>query len=165
MLIHELSPDECDQILSKVEIGRLGCARFDQPYVVPIHFSFDRERRCLYAFSMAGQKIQWMRQNPKVCLEVEDITDKTHWATVLITGRYKEIDQSPEGTDARKRAEQLFERRQEWWLPGAGRVPSDEHPHIVLYRIQIGSHQRPPGGAPPRLIAPESERQLVRPRP
>jgi nitroimidazol reductase NimA-like FMN-containing flavoprotein (pyridoxamine 5'-phosphate oxidase superfamily) len=137
MLIHELTPAECADVLKKVELGRLGCARYDQPYVVPIHFSFDAKRDCVYAFSMVGQKIRWMRDNPKVCLEVEDIADKTHWVSVLITGRYEEIDQSPEGAEVRKRAEHLFEQRQDWWLPGAGRVPSQEHPQVVLYRIQI----------------------------
>lgn len=50
--------------------------RFDQPYVVPIHLSLDAERSCVYAFSTVGQKILWMRENPQVCLEVEEIRDK-----------------------------------------------------------------------------------------
>ena len=38
-----------------------------------------------------------MRENPKVCLEVEEIGDKSHWTTVLVIGRYEEIHQDPEG--------------------------------------------------------------------
>jgi uncharacterized protein len=39
--------------------------------VVPIHFSFDPGNDCVYAFFAVGQKVKWMRENPKVCLEVE----------------------------------------------------------------------------------------------
>ena len=76
MLIHELTPDDCRELLARSSLGRLACARFDQPYVVPIHFSLDAERSCVYAFSTVGQKILWMRENPQVCLEVEEIRDK-----------------------------------------------------------------------------------------
>ena len=137
MLIHELNPDECAQVLSRSDLGRLGCARFDQPYIVPIHFSFDPERNCLYAFSTVGQKIDWMRENPKVCVEVEDIADKNHWATVVVIGRYEEIHRDPSEAEARRRAEHLFQERPEWWLPAAGQARPREHHQMVLYRIHI----------------------------
>jgi nitroimidazol reductase NimA-like FMN-containing flavoprotein (pyridoxamine 5'-phosphate oxidase superfamily) len=137
MLIHELNPDDCASVLRQNHVGRLGCSRYDQPYIVPIHFSFDEERHCVYAFSTIGQKIEWMRDNPKVCLEVDEITDKNHWTTVVAIGRYEEIQQIPEEAEARDRAEHLFRQRQEWWLPGAGKLPAREHPHVVIYRIQI----------------------------
>lgn len=137
MLIHELTLDECRAVLSRMDLGRLGCARHDQPYVVPIHYSFDGDRDCVYAISTIGQKIEWMRDNPKVCLEVEDITDRHHWTTVLAVGRYEEIQQAPEEAEARRRAEQLFQQRHEWWFPGTARLPSGERPHVVVYRIRI----------------------------
>ena len=137
MLIHELSPHDCAEVLSRNHLGRLGCSRYDQPYIVPILFSFDAERNCLYAFSTIGQKIAWMRENPKVCLEVEEIGDKSHWTTVLVIGRYEEIQQDPKETQARKRAEDLFQQRREWWLPGAAKAQSGEREHVVIYRIQI----------------------------
>ena len=43
MLIHELTGDQCREVLGRAELGRLACSRFDQPYVVPIHFSFDAD--------------------------------------------------------------------------------------------------------------------------
>ena len=137
MLIHELSSNECAKVLRRINLGRLGCSRFDQPYIVPIHFSFDAQRNCLYAFSTIGQKIDWMRENPKVCLEVEDIGDKDHWTTVLVTGRYEEIHQKPQEAEARRRAERLLHERSEWWLPAAAKIGSRDHHEIVVYRIQI----------------------------
>ena len=137
VLIHKLSPPECEEILSRTEVGRLACTHDGQPYVVPIHFSFDSDRTCLYAFSMVGQKINWMRANPKVCMEVEEITDKNNWATVLVFGRYQEIDDSDDEAETRKRAWERFQHRPEWWLPAAAKVPSRERHAMVVYRIQI----------------------------
>ena len=137
MLIHELSERDCFEVLGRGTLGRLGCARHDQPYVVPIHFSFDPDRRCLYAFSAIGQKIEWMRDNPKVCLEVEEIADSQQWTTVVVMGQYLEIQRTPEDAEVRRRAELLFEERQEWWLPAAGRTKAGEHGAVVIYSIVI----------------------------
>jgi nitroimidazol reductase NimA-like FMN-containing flavoprotein (pyridoxamine 5'-phosphate oxidase superfamily) len=137
MRIVELTPAECVEIISRTNLGRLGCAHDNQPYVVPILYSFDIDRRCAYAFSTIGQKIEWMRANPKVCLEVEDITDKDNWTTVIAIGRYEEIHHAPAEANARLRAERLFQRRREWWLPAAAQVTSGEHHEMVVYRIQI----------------------------
>ena len=101
MLIHELTREQCREVLGRAELGRLACSRFDQPYVVPIHFSFDPDNDCIYAFSTVGQKVQWMRDNPKVCLEVEEIDDKDSWTTVVVFGRYDEIHQSAGESAAR----------------------------------------------------------------
>jgi nitroimidazol reductase NimA-like FMN-containing flavoprotein (pyridoxamine 5'-phosphate oxidase superfamily) len=137
MLIQELNRDQCREVLARSALGRLACSRFDQPYVVPIHFSFDAERNCVYAFSMVGQKVHWMRENPKVCLEIEELDDRDAWTTVVALGRYEEIHQNPEEGDARRRAEALFVARGEWWLPAAAKLPGHEHTDVVVYRIQI----------------------------
>jgi uncharacterized protein len=112
MLIHELTQDECVEVLRHSHLGRLGCARYDQPYIVPIHFDFDEPHHCVYAFSTIGRKIEWMRENPKVCLEVDDILDKNHWTTLVAIGRYEEILHAEDGAEARRRAELLFRERQ-----------------------------------------------------
>jgi nitroimidazol reductase NimA-like FMN-containing flavoprotein (pyridoxamine 5'-phosphate oxidase superfamily) len=137
MVIHQLNGDECAALLSRASVGRLACAHDGQPYIVPMHFSFDAERRCLYGFSTVGQKVEWMRHNPKVCVEVDEIADRDHWTTVVVFGRYEEIHDSPADVEARQRAQTLFQRRREWWLPGAAKVENLQHHAMVVYRIQI----------------------------
>ena len=137
MLIHELNQAECSAVLQRNSLGRLGYARFDQPFVVPIYFSFDPDRNYIYGFSTIGEKVECMRRNPRVCLEVDEIADKNHWTSVLIVGRYREIHRDPLEADARRRAEQLFKERDEWWLPGAAKLRPDEHEHAVVFRISI----------------------------
>jgi nitroimidazol reductase NimA-like FMN-containing flavoprotein (pyridoxamine 5'-phosphate oxidase superfamily) len=139
MLIHELTAAECRQILSRVTLARIACARGGQPYIVPISFAFDAESDCLFGFSSIGRKVEWMRENPSVCVEVEDVEDRFHWTTLVIFGLYEEISDSPADQAIRQRALDLFEQRTEWWLPGAARVGPREHPAVVMYRIQITS--------------------------
>jgi nitroimidazol reductase NimA-like FMN-containing flavoprotein (pyridoxamine 5'-phosphate oxidase superfamily) len=137
MLIHEMDPQECREFVRQHDIARIACAHNDQPYIVPISYSFDGGRDCLYAFSGVGRKITWMRENPKVCVEVDAIEHTGLWTTVLIFGRYEELLDRDADREARDRALAHFRARKEWWLPGAGRVPGREHDHVVVFRIAI----------------------------
>jgi hypothetical protein len=31
----------------------------------------------------------------------------------------------------------LFRERDEWWLPGAAKLGSKEHEHVIIYRISV----------------------------
>jgi uncharacterized protein len=138
MVIHDLTRPECEALLTRSSLGRLACSRAGQPYIVPISFSFDPEACYLYSFSTLGQKIQWMRLNPRVCVEVEEIVDRYHWTTVLVIGRYEEIGDAELSAAARQRAQLLFQQRDSWWLPGAGKVAGrEEHGNPVVFRIHI----------------------------
>jgi len=68
MFIHDMTEAECRQALKQANVGRIGCARDEQPYVVPIYFAYDDDHNHLYAISTIGQKIDWMRANPLVCI-------------------------------------------------------------------------------------------------
>jgi nitroimidazol reductase NimA-like FMN-containing flavoprotein (pyridoxamine 5'-phosphate oxidase superfamily) len=78
-----------------------------------------------------------MRDNPKVCVQLDEIRDKDHWTTVLVFGRYEELLDSESDRDARDRALALFQARDEWWLPGAAHLTASERHAVIVYRIQI----------------------------
>ncbi len=138
MIIHELTQVECRELLGRARYGRLACSRADQPYIVPFSFSFDPRADCLFSFSTVGQKIDWMRGNPKVCVEVDEIVDPVNWTTVLAFGHYEEVGGSPKDEHARRRATELFQQHAAWWLPGLGRlVTGEEHHTPVIYRILL----------------------------
>ena len=122
-------------MLSRAQVGRLACTRGDEPYVVPIYVACDG--RDLYGFATLGQKIIWMRENPRVCLEVEEVADGRHWTTVLAFGRYEELSRPHADREGLATAEALFARRPAFWLPGAAKVGPHEHGSPVLYRIAI----------------------------
>ena len=78
MRIIAMSQAECSDLLTRISTGRLGCSLDDQPYVVPVSFSYEPDR--LYIFSTLGKKVKWMRQNPKVCLQADEVgSGNTPW--------------------------------------------------------------------------------------
>jgi uncharacterized protein len=136
MLIHDLAFDECVQLLQRNSVGHLGCAKDGEPYVIPIHYSFDVEQHAIYIVSTLGQKIEWMRANPRVCLSVDEITDKDHWSTVVLSGAYEELDDLRDSRNAEKGPQQLLQQRREWWLPALAKHASDAR-KVVVFQIRI----------------------------
>jgi nitroimidazol reductase NimA-like FMN-containing flavoprotein (pyridoxamine 5'-phosphate oxidase superfamily) len=131
--VHELSPAECEEVLGRASVGRLGCVKDQRPYIVPIHIAFDG--RDVFGFSTVGQKIEWLRANPRACVQVDEIVDSKTWTTVLAEGRYEEV--SPDDREMLVRAEALLSRRPSFWLPAAAKVSSHESGQPVVYRIVV----------------------------
>jgi nitroimidazol reductase NimA-like FMN-containing flavoprotein (pyridoxamine 5'-phosphate oxidase superfamily) len=94
MFIKELETSECFEILAEKRLGRLACAFENQPYIVPFHFVYD-EQKSLYAFSTLGQKIEWMRANPLVCVEADDINNHLNGQVSLFSGVMKNWPKLP----------------------------------------------------------------------
>jgi nitroimidazol reductase NimA-like FMN-containing flavoprotein (pyridoxamine 5'-phosphate oxidase superfamily) len=135
MLIHEMTLEECRTALARLDFGRLACARDDQPYVVPVHFAYDGEH--LYGLTTAGQKIDWMRSNPRVCLEVDERAGEDRWLSIVVLGRYEELPETPAGERARARALELLQRRESWWQPASVPRPGREQRAPIFYRIHV----------------------------
>jgi len=87
----------------------------DQPYIVPIYFA--PHKRDLYAFSTLGKKIEWMRENPQVCVEADEFTAHNQWVSVVAFGHYEELPDIPENSVERNRAHMLLQQRAMWWQP------------------------------------------------
>jgi len=145
MIVEEVTRDECLRALESAQFARLACAADNQPYVVPVYLAYYRNQDgedCLYGFATLGQKIEWMRANPHVCVEVDNISNSSEWQSVVALGRYEElpnIHEVPAGRPperhsplgrrrmrgvAEKGNEQLFahkllEARGMWWEPAA----------------------------------------------
>jgi uncharacterized protein len=137
MTIHELTRDECRTSIAGKHLARLACARDNQPYIVPIFCYYDREGECLYSVAAHGQKVDWMRANPRVCVEFSDIKDQFNWRTIVAFGRYEEVTESAADDHLRRRAHELVEQRQEWWLPGMQKPDPDVPARTIVYRIRI----------------------------
>ena len=136
MLIQELTRQESLEVLARTHLGRLACARGMQPYIVPIYFAY--QNNWLYSFSVLGQKIDWMRANPLVCVEADQMRREL-WATVVVFGRYEELRDTPEYMSERTFAFNLLQHRAQWWEPaGAKKIPDAAPATVpVFYRIKI----------------------------
>ena len=120
MLVKQLVRQESLDLLARTHVGRLACARADQPYVVPISFVY--YQYCLYSFTTIGQKTDWMRTNPLVGLQVDEIVNPQRWTSVVITGRYEELPDSPQWSVERETAQKVLQENAAWWLPGYAKV-------------------------------------------
>lgn len=155
MVIEEMTHRECQAMLARTSLARLACAVDQQPYIVPIHVDF--ADGSLYGYSTMGQKINWMRVNPLVCLEIEEFTGPKQWATLVVFGEYEELPDTPENGYARSVAERLFQRHPMWWEPAS--VPLAGHPrrNPILFRILInrmsGRQAKPDVPEPPYLTS------------
>ena len=138
MLVHTLSTLECTKLLTANRLGHLACAQGGQPYVVPIYYAHADNH--LYAFSMPGKKIEWMRSNPLVSVQVDEHGPGRTWKSVVVDGRYEELPDRVGHKLQRDHAWALLSKHADWWEPGALRpvVPTaaDEGPH-VFFRIFI----------------------------
>ena len=112
MVIHEMTREECLQVLAATRLARLACAFENQPYVVPVFLAYHSppgEKACFYGYTTPGQKVAWMRANPLVCVEVDEVESYDQWVSVVVLGRYEELPEPQGGDGARlpTRAESL----------------------------------------------------------
>ena len=84
-----LIEDESRSVLSAARVARLGCIVDDGPYIVPINYYF--EDGCAYSHSLPGLKISALRDNPRACVQVDDIESDMKWRSVLAFGNFEEI--------------------------------------------------------------------------
>ena len=139
MQIDELNDAECRAILSRASMARLGCSLNDQPYVVPVGIACDADS--IYVFSTLGQKVRWMRSNPKVCVQVDEIRSQSDWVSVIVNGEFQELPE-PQFENERNLARKLMQQRHHWWLNAMAerRIRlRDEDIKPLFFRIRISS--------------------------
>ncbi len=84
MIIREMSQEETKALLERATIGRLACANNSQPYIMPLSFAYHAVY--LYSFTTAGKKVEWMRTNPKICVQFDEIIASNRWQSVIVNG-------------------------------------------------------------------------------
>jgi uncharacterized protein len=89
MSIGKLGKTDALAILREGTLGRLGCIAADWPYVVPVNYYFDGEN--IYIHTLPGKKLDALRANPRVCLQVDEIKDSYNWRSVIAYGTFEEV--------------------------------------------------------------------------
>lgn len=169
MVIEEMTREECLQVLAATRLARLACGFENQPYVVPVYLAYHAplgEDACFYGFTTPGQKVEWMRANPLVCVEVDEVESYDQWLSVIVFGRYEEFPQPYEGIGDRlparaesslrlvrapvtmesgepRLAHQVLQAKSMWWEPAASAWAARGHrdrsdPYVlVYYKVRI----------------------------
>ena len=138
MWIRTLSGSECKAVLAAPRIAHLACTNNWRPYVVPIHYVYSDD--AIYAFSLPGKKIEWMRYNPQICLLMEEKKQGRAWKSVVVDGRYEELPERIGHKQDREHAWSLLSEHANWWEPGSlkpeASPPSEPSPP-VFFRVRI----------------------------
>ena len=160
MFIHEMSEHECRTALKRASFGRLACAHDNRPYITPTYFA--SEGHYIYGSATLGQKIEWMRANPHVCVEIDELASHDEWTSVIVFGCYEELPDTLGNKAVRARALELLQRRPLWWEPAYVSASHRDLPHSttpISYRIhidQITGHRATPDLVEGRTVATDA---------
>ena len=88
-MLKTLSNDDARKLFESAQVARLGCIVNGEPYVVPI--SCLLENNYLYSHSLNGMKISALRENPRACVQVDEIESELSWRSAIAFGKYEEI--------------------------------------------------------------------------
>lgn len=144
MHVQDLTRDQCWSFLGLRRMGRLGCARDNRPYVVPMNFAI--EKPWFFAFTTAGQKADYLTANPLVCLQFDKIESRQAWTSVVVEGQVEILQGDPEQDHAHRLLEEAA-----WWEPGyvrttvGGRLRSASPFYLRILTEKISGRQGIPG--------------------
>ena len=103
-MLGELSKTEIEEVLSSNVVGRIGCTSRQKVYVVPVTYAYDGES--IIGHTVEGMKIDFLRENPECCFEIDVVKDLSDWVSVIVWGTFEEL----KGEDARKASDFLINR-------------------------------------------------------
>lgn len=101
-MIGELTKGQIENILQSQAHCRMACTDGLMPYLVPVSYAYDG--KYIYCQSKEGKKINILRKNPNVCVQVETMSGMNNWQSVIVYGTFEEL----ENEDAIKAREFLF---------------------------------------------------------
>jgi nitroimidazol reductase NimA-like FMN-containing flavoprotein (pyridoxamine 5'-phosphate oxidase superfamily) len=141
-MLGELAVNEVERLLQSEPIARIGCHVEGRTYVVPVAYVY--ADGSLIGHSADGLKLQMLRKNPNVCVEIEHVDDLANWRSVIAWGRYEELS----GGEAERALDLLMARfvtliTSETSLPSRASASPSTHARdvagrpSVVYRIRL----------------------------
>jgi nitroimidazol reductase NimA-like FMN-containing flavoprotein (pyridoxamine 5'-phosphate oxidase superfamily) len=89
--MESLSRDEALEILAGEYVAHLGVISNGAPYVTPMSFVIDGDR--ILFRTMTGRKLDAIRANPTVCIELSRYDEDTgNWESVIVEGKARLVD-------------------------------------------------------------------------
>lgn len=133
LMIKELTEERAEELLKKGKIAHLGCVLENgEPYVVPVNYIFSDGQ--IYVHSLPGQKLDALRANRKVCMQVEEIENSCRWQSVIAFGEFQEVKRANEKIKILQKFNERFKQLtpveamiEEEWNPGG----------IIVFRIGV----------------------------
>lgn len=106
--IQELSSEENVGLLEQNIFGHMACTWKDEIYLIPLTYAFSDGY--IYSHSKLGKKIEMMRKNPKVCIQVEDVNSFFNWKSVIAWGEFEELKEDEAASGMRLLVRKIAEK-------------------------------------------------------
>lgn len=137
-MLGKLSEQDINEFLENQKVGRIGCHADGVTYVVPVTYVY--EDNSIIGHIRHGKKVEMMRKNPFVCFETDKVLNMSEWMSVIIQGKYEELD----GDSAYTAFRNFFEKIR-YLLPSSTAHPHDKTgkirvtdiSHSIIFRIKI----------------------------
>lgn len=138
-MIVDLTKNECEKVLASNRYGHLGCVDGDEPYVVPITYVY--QGGFLYGYTHEGHKIETLRKNPKMCVQVEHVASEHEWESVMCWGLFEEITDQKSIQDVKlllggQHGQAILEKGEGTVSPMVDRLHLPQDEHAVVYRME-----------------------------
>lgn len=88
-MLGQLSPEEIEAVLTRNVIGRIGTAAEGKVYVVPVTYVY--QNGYVLGHTSEGMKIEFLRNNPECCFEVDEMKSISNWQSVIAWGTFEEL--------------------------------------------------------------------------
>lgn len=131
-MIQALILEEAQRVFLDGRVARLGCFADGEPYVVPVNYYADGDSA--YVHSLPGKKIRALRSQPRACLQIENIVDRTHWKSVLVYGSYEEITN---GTEKLRRLDEFAHHFPLFTPVEAAELQPGEPTEVIVFRLRL----------------------------
>lgn len=78
-------------VLENNYLGHLSYIYQDKPFVVPITYFYNQKKNVIICYSGEGHKMNAMRLNNNVAMNVIDVDSLTKWRSVTIHGTFEQL--------------------------------------------------------------------------
>lgn len=140
-MIEDMNDNQIVNVLQSQLIAHLACYADKKLFLVPITYAY--KDGYLYCQSKDGLKIQLMRKNPAVCIEVDQIESMRNWRTVILWGEYEQLKNEKD----KAKAQQILMDRIEPIYTGETVIPQilEDYPEPFRIKInkQTGRYEKP----------------------
>ncbi len=94
----DLTQKDCERVLTSNYYGHLGYIHSNgEPHVLPITYLYQDGN--IYSYTKEGEKLESMRKNPSICVQVEHVKNGFEWESVLCWGLFEEITDANDAHD------------------------------------------------------------------
>lgn len=144
--MNELTRDQAFDLLNREQVAHLGMVIDGEPYVCPMSFVVDDDR--ILFRTMPGKKLDGIRANPRVCIEVSSFDVATgDWRSVIVYGTARFVEDVSTG---QKVVAQLFSKYDQVMgsplSAGSGSLPLAGQPQVIEVPIEDISGMSSGGG-------------------